>query len=51
MNRHQALLCLCVGFVLILGLSIVPTMMAADQTDPSPIVGKWEGTLDPGAQP
>jgi hypothetical protein len=39
---------LCVCFVLILGLGIVPTMMAAD---PSPIIGNWEGTLDPGAQP
>jgi hypothetical protein len=36
------------GFVLILVLGIVPTMMAAD---PSPIIGNWEGTLDPGAQP
>src|SRR6202035_2354779 len=34
--------------MLILVLGIVPTMMAAD---PSPIVGAWEGTLDPGAQP
>jgi hypothetical protein len=48
MKRHQALFGLCVGFVLILGLRIVPTMMAAD---PLPIVGNWEGTLDPGAQP
>jgi hypothetical protein len=37
-----------VGFVLILVLGIVPTMMAAD---PSPIIGSWEGTLDPGAHP
>jgi hypothetical protein len=48
MKRHQALFGLCVCFVLILGLGIVPTMMAAD---PSPIVGTWEGVLDPGAQP
>jgi hypothetical protein len=47
-KRHQASFGLCVGFVLILILEIVPTMMAADT---SPIVGNWEGTLDPGAQP
>jgi hypothetical protein len=51
MKRHQALFGLCVSFVLILGVRIVPTMAAADQVDPSPIVGNWEGTLDPGAQP
>lgn len=34
--------------MLILVLGIVPTMMAADSL---PIVGNWEGTLDPGAQP
>lgn len=48
MKRHQASFGLCIGFVLILVLGIVPTMMAAE---PSPIVGNWEGTLDPGAQP
>jgi uncharacterized protein len=47
-KRHQASFGLCVGFVLILVLGIVPTMMAAA---PSAIVGNWEGTLDPGAQP
>jgi hypothetical protein len=47
-KRHQASFGLCVGFVLILVLGIVPTSMAAD---PSPIVGNWEGILDPGAQP
>ena len=47
-KRHQVSFGLCVGFMLILVLGIVPTMMAAD---PSPIVGNWEGTLDPGAQP
>ena len=47
MKRHQASFGLCVGFALILRLGIVPTMMAADP----PIVGNWEGTLDPGAQP
>ena len=48
MKRLQASFGLCMGFVLIVVLGIVPTMMAAD---PSPIVGNWEGTLDPGAQP
>jgi hypothetical protein len=47
-KKHTALFSLCLGFMLILALSNVPTMMAAD---PSPIVGNWEGTLDPGAQP
>jgi hypothetical protein len=48
MKRHQSFFGLCVCFVLILGWGIVPTMRAAD---PSPIIGNWEGTLDPGAQP
>jgi hypothetical protein len=47
-KRHQASFGLCIGFVLILVLGIEPTMIAAE---PSPIVGNWEGTLDPGAQP
>jgi hypothetical protein len=47
-KRHQASFGLGMGFVLILILGIVSTMMAAA---PSPIVGNWEGTLDPGAQP
>ena len=47
MKRHHASFGLCVGFALILVLGIVPTIMAADP----PIVGNWEGTLDPGAQP
>ena len=39
---------LCLGLALILGLGLVPARtMAADTT---PIVGTWEGTLDPGAQ-
>jgi uncharacterized protein len=46
-KRHHASFGLCVGFALILVLGIVPTIMAADP----PIVGNWEGTLDPGAQP
>jgi hypothetical protein len=47
-KRHQASFGLCIGFVLLLVLGSVPTMRAAE---PSPIVGNWEGTLDPGAQP
>ena len=43
------LFALCVGLALILELGLVPARtMAADTT---PIVGNWEGTLDPGAQP
>jgi hypothetical protein len=42
-------LALCLGLALTLGLSVASTpTMAADTT---PIVGDWEGTLDPGAQP
>jgi len=48
MKRQQSFFGLCVFFVLIFGLAIVPTVMGAD---PSPIIGNWEGTLDPGAQP
>ncbi|HVR25412.1 MAG TPA: hypothetical protein VMU26_19095 [Candidatus Polarisedimenticolia bacterium] len=47
MKKHHAF-GLCAGFVLILVLGTVATMMAAD---PSLVVGNWEGTLDPGAQP
>ena len=43
------LFALCLGLALILDLGLVPARtMAADTT---PIVGNWEGTLDPGAQP
>jgi hypothetical protein len=52
MKRPQSLTGLRIFLVLILvlifGLGIVPTMIAAD---PSPIIGNWEGTLDPGARP
>jgi hypothetical protein len=40
---------LCVGFTLMLGLRIMPTLAMA--ADTQPIVANWEGTLDPGAQP
>jgi hypothetical protein len=48
MKKRQASFGACAGLLLILLMGIVPTMKAAD---PSPIVGIWEGTLDPGAQP
>lgn len=48
MKKHRASFGLCAGFVLIFVLGIVPAVKAAD---PSPVVGNWEGTLDPGAQP
>src|SRR6202795_1071139 len=47
MKSHWASFVLCMAFVLVLGLGTVPTMMAGDP----PIVGNWEVTLDPGAQP
>jgi len=40
---------LCLGLALTLGLSIAPRLTMA--ADARPIVGDWEGTLDPGAQP
>jgi hypothetical protein len=40
---------LCLALALILGLSVVPSLTMA--ADTRPIVGDWEGTLDPGAQP
>ncbi len=50
MKKHLALLLwLGLGVVLILALGMMPApTMAADATL---IVGTWEGTLDPGAQP
>src|SRR5450432_1470138 len=48
MKRYLTLTALCSGLALILGLGMVPALRAAD---PSPIVGNWEGTLDPGGQP
>lgn len=48
MKREQVSFGFYLSFVLILVLGIVPVMMAAV---PSPIIGNWEGTLDPGAQP
>lgn len=50
MKKPRALsLALCFALALMFGLSIVPApTMAAEAR---PIVGDWEGTLDPGAQP
>ena len=48
MKKPQSSIGLCVLFVLILGLGIAPTVIAADT---SPVSGDWEGTLDPGARP
>ncbi|HTA23731.1 MAG TPA: hypothetical protein VK763_09375 [Terriglobales bacterium] len=50
MKKHLALsLWLGAGVALILALGMMPApTMAADTTA---IVGDWEGTLDPGAQP
>jgi len=39
---------LCLWLALILGLGLAPAMTVA--ADTQPIVGDWEGTLDPGAQ-
>ena len=50
MKNHRApSFRLCLGLVLILGSGIVPARMRA--ADAPRIVGDWEGTLDPGAQP
>jgi hypothetical protein len=49
MKKPQPLIGLCLALVLILGLGIAPTEIAA--APPSPISGDWEGTLDPGARP
>jgi hypothetical protein len=50
MNKHRASsFGLCLGLMLVLGLSIVPALTVA--ADAPPIVGDWGGILDPGAQP
>ena len=53
MTRNRTLFALSVCFLLILGLRIVGlrTVPSVQAADPSPIIGNWEGTLDPGAQP
>jgi hypothetical protein len=50
MKEHRASsFGLWLGLTLVLGLGIVSALMMA--ADAPPIVGGWEGTLDPGAQP
>jgi hypothetical protein len=52
-TRNRTLFALSVCFLLILGLRIVGlrTVPSVQAADPSPIIGNWEGMLDPGAQP
>jgi hypothetical protein len=40
---------LCAGLALFLGLTIAPALVWAQEAPP--IVGDWQGTLNPGAQP
>ena len=47
MKKHPPLQ-LCLGLILLIGWA-VPAITLAEDT--LPIVGNWEGTLDPGAQP
>lgn len=50
MKTHRAAqVAMCLGFAMVLGLKIATIYAVA--ADASPIVGVWEGTLDPGAQP
>jgi hypothetical protein len=48
MRKRTFLSTLCLGFALALALSFLPSRAAAQTTQP--IIGDWEGTLDPGAQ-
>src|SRR5450755_1254021 len=48
MKKLLLLSTLCRGLALALGLSLLPTVAMAQ--NPKPVVGNWEGTLDPGAQ-
>jgi uncharacterized protein len=41
----------CTTVALLLALTIILTIAPALAADARPIVGDWEGTLDPGAQP
>lgn len=47
MKHRRASFWLCLGLALIVGLGF----RSATAADPTPIVGTWEGTLDPGGQP
>ncbi len=48
-NHRASSFGLWLGLTLMLGLGIVSALMMA--ADAPPIIGGWEGTLDPGAQP
>jgi hypothetical protein len=48
-RRRASSFGLWLGLTLMPGLGIVPALMLVAQEPP--IVGAWEGTLDPGAQP
>lgn len=48
-KSHTLSFVLCLGIMLMLGLGILPVIATA--ADTQPIVGDWQGTLDPGAQP
>ena len=48
-NHRASSFGLWLGLALIFGLGIEPALMLVAQEPP--IVGAWEGTLDPGAQP
>jgi hypothetical protein len=57
MGRHQpflrnSLFRISFATLLILGFAFaLQTSPIALAADPSPVIGNWEGTLDPGAQP
>jgi hypothetical protein len=44
-----SLFALCAGLALLIELTVAPPHILAQ--DASPIVGDWQGTLNPGAQP
>jgi hypothetical protein len=44
-----SLFALCAGLAVLLELTVAPALILAQ--DASPIVGDWQGTLNPGAQP
>jgi hypothetical protein len=49
MEKPRAVLsAFCTGLALMLALSIAPTAVRA--IDTNPVIGDWEGTMDPGAQ-
>jgi uncharacterized protein len=44
-----SLFALCAGLAVLVELTVAPALILAQ--DASPIVGDWQGTLNPGAQP